>query len=230
MILQLKNIRGGYTKDREILQGINLDISRGETVGIIGLNGSGKSTLGKSIMNMLPYRKGEIYFNGINVSEKNSRELSKLGIAFFMQGGKVFDELSVWDNLLLCADKKEEIEEIKKYFILLSATEKTLKKIRADKLSGGERHQLALAMCLLKKPSFLILDEPSAGLSPKAVNAMYLTLDLLRKEKDLTILLIEQNIAEAVTFCCSVNLIREGLIKETITSQNLKEIEKLIFI
>jgi ABC-type branched-subunit amino acid transport system ATPase component len=228
-MLQIKNLRGGYIKDSEILQSLNLEVTKSDAVGIIGLNGSGKSTLAKAIMNTLPYRSGEIYFNGEDISKKSTQELSDLGITFFMQGGKVFDDLSVWDNLLLTCENKKNIEEIQKYFVLLQVSKKQLTKMRADRLSGGERHQLALAMCLLKVPSMLILDEPSAGLSPKAVNNLYFTLNLLREEKDLTILLIEQNVAKAIDFCTSVNLLREGKIAHQFENQDLKEIEKIMF-
>jgi ABC-type branched-subunit amino acid transport system ATPase component len=114
--------------------------------------------------------------------------------------------------------------------------------MRADKLSGGERHQLALAMCVLKDPALLILDEPSAGLSPLAVNEMYQTLGALRTKSNLTTILIEQNISRAVDFCSSVNLLKNGKITYTSTklpkvesithspeNQSLKEIEKIMF-
>ena len=89
MILEVKNIKGGYKKDVDILRGINLSIKNGEAVGIIGLNGSGKSTLGKSLMNMLPYQKGEILFNGTNISTLPTSEISRKGISIMLQGGKV---------------------------------------------------------------------------------------------------------------------------------------------
>jgi ABC-type branched-chain amino acid transport systems, ATPase component len=228
-MLQITDLKGGYLKGHNILKGLSLEINQGETVGIIGLNGSGKSTLGKAIMNILPFREGRILFNGADITNKTPQELSKSGIAFFMQGGKTFDELSVWENLIISAENEDSIIEIQKYFILLSAPKKQLKKIRADKLSGGERHQLALAMCLLKNPTFLILDEPSAGLSPKAVNEMYLTLEKIRKEKNLTILLIEQNIAKAIELCNYVSLLREGKIERQFKNKDLKEIELKMF-
>jgi len=228
-MLEITDLKGGYIKDHDILKGLNLTVSRGDAVGIIGLNGSGKSTLGRAIMNILPFREGRISFNGTDITGKSTRDLSRLGIAFFMQGGKVFDELSVWDNLLISADNEDDILKIQKYFILLSSPKKHLQKMRADKLSGGERHQLALAMCLLKDPAFLILDEPSAGLSPKAVDAMYLTLQKLREEENLTILLIEQNIAKALEFCNSVNLLKQGKIEGNFRNGELKKVEEIMF-
>jgi len=248
MILQIRNLTGGYTQGHDILQGVNLEVQKGESVGIIGLNGSGKSSLAKAVLNILPYRQGEILFNGIDIMKKNTQELSKLGIALFMQGGRVFDELSVWENLMISAKKNQKFDEIQKYFVSLRRfSKKDLVKIRADKLSGGERHQLALAMCMLKKPSLLILDEPSAGLAPNIVDDMYKTLNDLRKKENLTTILIEQNVSRAVDFCSSVNMLRDGKIvyssasgfssanpakngEAMLSSENqLKEIENLMF-
>jgi ABC-type branched-subunit amino acid transport system ATPase component len=242
MMLQIKNLTGGYTKNHDILQGVNLDIAKGDCVGIIGLNGSGKSSLAKAILNILPYRSGEILFNGIDISKKSTRELSELGIALFMQGGRVFDELSVWENLSFAASSKKDLEGIKNFFIPLRFDNSKLFTMRADKLSGGERHSLALAMCILRNPELLILDEPSAGLSPVAVGEMYQNLDLFRKKKQLSIVLIEQNVARAIEFCSSVNILRDGKIMysstdrlkngkttHNTTENQLKSIEKIMF-
>lgn len=230
MILELQDIQGGYTAGNLILNGIDLTIRSGEAVGIVGLNGSGKSTLGKAIMNMLPHRSGEITFKGEVVTAFKTNELSKQGIAFFMQGGVVFDELSVWENLLVAAANKiADIALIQEYFVLLNADKQKIKHLRADRLSGGERHQLALAMCLLKKPSLLILDEPSAGLSPAAAKSLYEILTLLHKTQNLSILLIEQNVALANDFCDRVCLLERGRTHSEFTRKDIKEIENALF-
>jgi ABC-type branched-subunit amino acid transport system ATPase component len=106
-----------------------------------------------------------------------------------------------------------------------------LQKLRADKLSGGQRHQLALAMCLFKKPKpkLLILDEPSAGLSPAAVEETYHILKYLRDDKGLTIILIEQNIARAITFCDSINMLQNGKFVYCSAKKDIKEIENIMF-
>jgi ABC-type branched-subunit amino acid transport system ATPase component len=229
MILQIENLTGGYTQGHDILQGVDLEVNEGDSIGIIGLNGSGKTTLAKAIMNILPYRQGRIFFNGIDISKKSTQELSSLGIAMFMQGGRVFDELSVWENLSFAANSKKDLEEIEKFSPPLHFENKKLFTMRADKLSGGERHTLALLMCMLRKPELLILDEPSAGLSPVAVSEMYQALDLFRKKKHLTIVLIEQNVAKAIEFCSSVNLLRNGKFTNTFTNKNISEIENVLF-
>jgi len=232
-MLQIRNLTGGYAKNNDILQGINIDIEKGDSVGIIGLNGSGKSTFSRALLNILPFRSGEIFFNGIDITKKSTQELSELGIALFMQGGRIFDELSVWENLMLSSKSEKRVEEIRQDFVLLQSSKRKLLKMRADKLSGGERHQLALIMCVLREPSLLILDEPSAGLSPVAVDLMYQTLDKIRKKNHLTTILIEQHVSKAVDFCNSIVMLKTGKIvfasDNTHESLIIKEIEFLMF-
>ena len=98
-ILKINNLWGGYKEGIDILRGISMEVQQGEAVGIIGLNGSGKSTFGKAIMNMIPFRKGEIFFEGEDITSLTTSQLSHRGIAIMQQGGKVFPNLSVWDNL-----------------------------------------------------------------------------------------------------------------------------------
>jgi len=228
-MLEIRNLTGGYTKNHDILQDINLDIAKGDVVGIIGLNGSGKSSLAKALMNILPYRQGTILLNGKDVSKKSTKELSELGISMFMQGGRVFDELSVWENLKIAAKNEKEIIEIQKNFASLHVFKNKMDKIRADRLSGGERSQLALAMSVLKKPSLLVLDEPSAGLSPLAVDEIYRLLNLLRQKYNMTIILIEQNIRRCLEFCSKIKILQNGNIAYSTENKDLKEIENIMF-
>ena len=100
-LLKINNLWGGYKEGVDILRGISMEVQQGEAVGIIGLNGSGKSTFGKAIMNMIPIRKGEILFEGEDITALSTSELSHRGISIMQQGGKVFRNLSVWDNLQL---------------------------------------------------------------------------------------------------------------------------------
>jgi len=229
-MLELQNIKGGYIVGNDILNGVDLSIHMGEAVGIIGLNGSGKSTLGKAIMNMLTYQSGELIFKNEIITKLKTNELSRKGLSFFLQGGQIFDDLSVWDNLLLSANGYiSDITLIQEYFSLLRGNKNKFKNLGADKLSGGERHQLALAMCLLRKPSFLILDEPSAGLSPAMAKSLYEVLTILRKEQNLTILLIEQNIALAIDFCNKIYLLDRGKISRQFDKKDITEIEIALF-
>lgn len=230
MMLQVKNLSGGYVEGSDILQGVDLDVAKGESVGIIGLNGSGKSSLAKAILNILPYCNGEITYAGADITGKSTQELSEMGIALFMQGGRVFDELSVYENLLFAAKSRHEIDSIREYFVFLRRNIAKLHKMRADKLSGGERHQLALAMTVLREPTLLILDEPSAGLSPLSVDEIYFSLGLLRERTGLTTILIEQNVARAVEFCNRVEMLQEGRIGHSFSAgATLHEISQKMF-
>lgn len=223
MILEAHKITGGYKKGVNILRGINLTVEDGEAVGIIGLNGSGKSTLGKSLMNMLPFRNGEFLFNGKDISRLSVSEIAQNGICMMLQGGKVFDCLSVSDNLQLAGKANDELMDI----IPLLRMDNGHR--MADQLSGGQRHQLALAMTLLLRPRLLILDEPSAGLSPKAVDDMYKILTDVKQRLGVSIILIEQNISKAVSFCDRCLLMTQGQIDREFKNQDIKEIEEIMF-
>ena len=232
-ILKINDLWGGYQEGVDVLRGISLEVRQGEAVGIIGLNGSGKSTLGKAIMNMIPFRRGEIVFEGKDITALKTNELSRRGISIMQQGGKVFPNLSVWDNLQLAAQGKNvqcsmSNVQLTEVIPLLQRSKRELQRQMADKLSGGQKHQLSLAMTLATHPRLVILDEPSAGLSPKAVEEMYQMLRAIRERLGITIILIEQNIAKAVEFCERSLLIRLGEIAHS-GCNNLKELEKLMF-
>ena len=246
-ILKIKNLWGGYTEGVDILRGISMEVQQGEAVGIIGLNGSGKSTFGKAIMNMIPIRRGEILFDGKDITALSTSQLAHRGISIMQQGGRVFSNLSVWDNLQLAAQRKNvqcsarpkdacyqrdarmfnvQLAEV---IPLLKRPRNELLHLMADKLSGGQKHQLSLAMTLATNPRLVILDEPSAGLSPKAVEEMYHMLRDVRSKLNVTIILIEQNIAKAVEFCDRSLLIIQGQIECRFGNQTVREIEKIMF-
>lgn len=231
-ILDIKGLVGGYIPEVNILQSIDLELYQGEAVGIIGLNGCGKSTLGKAILNMIPFSEGEIAYNTKSIKNLPTSELSRQGLAIMLQGGQVFSNLSVWDNLQLAFggnQKNEYIRSLKSVVPLLSLSQKELKAKMADKLSGGQRHQLSLAMTLARNPKLLILDEPSAGLSPRSVDEMYEMLSKIRAQIDVTILLIEQNVNKAIEFCDRCVLLEQGKIVHEFKNKEIKEIENIMF-
>lgn len=236
-LLEIKGLYGGYEKDVNILQGIDLTVAEGEAVGIIGLNGSGKSTLGKAVMNLIPFREGSIVYDGQHVEGRSTSELAQLGIALMHQGGAVFPNLSVWQNLQLALGSVSRTAETQNFVSLqsviplLQRPKKELMRTMADKLSGGQRHELALAMTLARRPKLVILDEPSAGLSPKAVEEMYEMLGKIRKVLGITVLLIEQNVTRAVGFCERCVMMGEGRILRGFlkNESNIDEIEKIMF-
>ncbi len=235
MKLELQNITGGYLKDQDIIRNINLTVLPGESVSVIGQNGAGKSTIAKVILGMLPYFSGKVIFNGTDMSRKNTSEIIKSGIGYFMQGGEVFPHLSTYENLIMAGnelkrkDLENQVEKLSKYFTFLH--KKELKK-EAGYLSGGLRHQLALAMVLIRNPKFLILDEPSAGLSPALMSETYEILIKLKQERKLGIILIEQNVTRAIEFSERIVLIKSGEIEENFESNNslsIGEVSNLFF-
>lgn len=233
-LLEIWNLEGGYEKGVRILQGIDLTVEHGEAVGIIGLNGSGKSTLGKAILNLLPYRMGNIFFDGQQVEDKSPHDLAQMGIALMHQGGVVFPNLSVWQNIQMAlgnAQRSTLNTQLKEVIPLLQKSKRELIRTMADKLSGGQRHELALAMTLARKPKLVILDEPSAGLSPKAVEEMYEMLDVIHKSFKMSILLIEQNISHALSSCDRCVMLSQGVISCEFTGKDLliSEIERIMF-
>ena len=233
-ILKINNLWGGYKEGVDILRGISMEVQQGEAVGIIGLNGSGKSTFGKAIMNMIPIRKGEIFFEGEDITSLTTSQLSHRGISIMQQGGKVFPNLSVWDNLQLARQGGNgqwsmfngKLSEV---IPLLQRPKKELQHMMADKLSGGQKHQLSLAMTLATNSRLVILDEPSAGISPKLVEDMFAMLHIIREEIGATFILIEQNIPKTMNFCDNCIMLRQGVPTHIRNSEKLIEIECLMF-
>lgn len=232
-ILKITDLKGGYKEDVNILCGISLEVKQGEAVGIIGLNGSGKSTFGKAIMNMIPYRRGEFVFEGEDITSLTTSQLSQRGISIMQQGGRVFKNLSVWDNLQLALSRQSSnnLDKLKDIIPMLQQSKKDLQRTMADKLSGGQKHQLSLAMTLASNPRLVILDEPSAGLSPKAVEEMYKMMQSARDMLGITTVLIEQNVSYAIKFCEVCVMISSGKITQSFRGDilNMSEIESLMY-
>jgi len=214
-MLEIRNLYAGYQRANLILKGINLIVDTGKVLGDLGRNGSGKSTLAKAICGILPYITGDILFNGISLTKRSSYEISSLGIGHFYQGGRIFPNLSVKENIVFAArtlDRKEidqRICDLSEWFEILQKSDRL--KLKASYLSGGEKHQLALAMVLMLKPSFLLLDEPSAGLSPTNQSILYNQLEKIRSSTVLTIMIIEQNIQLALKFSDDIITLQNGV-------------------
>lgn len=211
--LEIVGLSAGYDQGNDILHGIDFSMKENSRVGIMGQNGSGKSTFGKAIMNMLPYRQGRLIFQGEDVSKLRSFELSSRGITIMLQGGLVFSTMSVYDNLRMAFGGKYEnlcSSQMRDIIPLLNESKNVLKQSKADRLSGGQRHQLALSMALAQRPKLLVLDEPTAGLSPSAVTEMYKILSRVCEQFGVSVILIEHNVAEAVRFCDRCQIMVSG--------------------
>ncbi len=201
-MLKINNLSAGYQKEKMILNNFNLELNAGERVGIIGQNGCGKSTLAKSIMGLVPYTKGKVEWQAqANLLKLPPYEKDELGIAYFMQGGRVFGNLSVLENLKIAwlSNKKnttfaEDILMLQNFDLPLFADKRRLQ-LPAENLSGGEKHILSFGMVLLGCPNMklLIADEPSAGVAQIGQKQILNLLSHVLAQKNIALLLIEQN-------------------------------------
>lgn len=232
-LLRVEDIRASYYK-KEVLHGLSIQVQEKEIVALIGPNGAGKSTLLKAIFGLLKPQSGKVLFNGEDITESDPFYRVQQGLGFFVQGGKVFTELTVCENLEIGAYAKRNLssnergDEILELFPEL----RKHKDRRAGLLSGGERQMLALGILLVQKPKLLLLDEPSAGLAPISAQNIVAKTTNVREKTGASILLVEQNIREALRIADRVYLLKAGRIAaEDIPSNILKEdkMEKAFF-
>ena len=175
---------------------IALSVARGQIVTVIGPNGAGKSTLFRTIFGLLPARKGRVLFENEDLSKLPPLARIQRGIALVPQGRNVFPDLSVLENMEMGAytvkDKKQVRETMEECYHLFPVLRERVKQ-RAGTLSGGEQQMLVIARALMSKPRFIMLDEPSLGISPRLVKEIFKTIDVINKTANITICLVEQN-------------------------------------
>ncbi len=197
-ILSIESVYAGYIKDVDILQGISMKVFPGELVTIIGPNGAGKSTLAKAIFGLVTPHQGNILFKGDNIAGLKPDQIVPKGVGYVPQIANVFRSLSIEENLDMGAYVSNEPttalkQEMYDRFPRLGERRKQ----RAGTLSGGERQQLAMAKALMVKPSLLILDEPSAALSPLMMQSVFDQIKEIQRSGT-AILLVEQNAKQAL--------------------------------
>ncbi len=210
-MLNVEELETGYGK-KQVLFGINLEAVEGKITAIIGPNGSGKSTALKSIFGLIPVWNGNVIYNGEPIANRGTRANVNDGIGFVPQGNRVFDEMTVLENLEiggLHLRRDRFKEELKKMWGLFPELEKR-KKQNAGKLSGGEKQMLALSRALIMTPKMLLMDEPSLGLSPKLVTFMMGHIRKINHEFGATVLIVEQKVREVLDLCDRVYSIKLG--------------------
>jgi len=233
-MLRLENIRAGYGK-KEVLHGVSFIVPEAKICAVLGPNGAGKSTLLKVVAGMIRPTEGRIYFENEDITDFPVHERVRKGIGYFMQGGQVFPSLSVLENLEMGAnglspqEKKKAIEEIMELFPTLQG----LAKKRAGLLSGGQRQQLALGMVLVRRPKLLLLDEPSAGLSPNLVQEIMKKIQIINLTFNITIILVEQNINNALEISDKIFILTNGQLQaeyeEPRKLMRVEELEEIFF-
>src|SRR5262249_5884008 len=194
MMLELRNVSSSYGAI-EALRSINLHIDAGEIVTLIGANGAGKSTTLRNITGLVPTASGEIFFEGVRLNGVPTHKIAAMGISLVPEGRAIFANLTVSENLDMGAylqkNKTRNAKELDRVYTLFPRLKERRKQLGGT-LSGGEQQMLAIGRALMACPRLLLLDEPSLGLAPLVVHAIFAAIDDINKEGT-TILLVEQN-------------------------------------
>ncbi len=209
-ILEVRDVVAGYAPTLPILQGVTVEVAAGEIVTVLGPNGAGKSTLIKAIVGLVPISAGSAVFSGRDITGARTHELVREGLAYVPQTENVFARLSVEENLALGADfERDAIAERRAKVLELFPDLARLGQLAAGKLSGGQRQMVAVGRALMSSPKLLMLDEPSAGLSPKLAQVVFGQLRRIR-DAGVTILIVEQNAKAALGISDRGYVLAEG--------------------
>ena len=198
-VLETQELVAGYSAELDILNGVSLTVDAGQIVTVVGPNGAGKSTLMKSIIGLVAPRKGRVLLRGGEITGRRPHEIVRLGLGYVPQRENVFENMTVIENLELGAmgrsraEVASRIEELLRLFPRLGERRKQL----VGTMSGGERQMVAMARALMPKPGILLLDEPSAGLAPMFVQAMFEQVAEINAA-GVSILMVEQNARAAL--------------------------------
>jgi branched-chain amino acid transport system ATP-binding protein len=208
--LEIEALEAGYEPGLPIVRGASLAVQAGEVVAVIGPNGAGKSTLVKAVAGLVPISAGRVRLLGADITRLPAHRMLAQGLAFVPQTENVFANLTVAENLELAAalqkvDRRQRLPELYAMFPDLER-QRTLP---AGRLSGGQRQMLAIARALIRRPHVLMLDEPSAGLSPRLVGQVFETLRQIRAS-GVAVLLVEQNVKAALTVADRAAVLVEG--------------------
>lgn len=231
-MLKVDGIRAGYGAIN-ILWDVSIDIAQGQLTTIIGTNGAGKTTLLRAIMGLVPVPQGRISLNERSLLSVNTWDMPALGLCLIPEGRMIFKDMSVEENLLMGAFPKHSRDQIEANLALNYQRFPRLKeryKQQAGSLSGGEAQMLAMGRGLMSTPEVILIDEPSLGLAPVIVSAIFEIMQGL-KEEGKTIVLVEQNTHRAVGIADQVYLMQSGkvLLSETAANVDLEALHKLYF-
>lgn len=229
-LLEVKNLEVSYGVIRA-LKSVSFHVDEGEIVSLIGANGAGKTTTMQSIMGLIPIKSGSVVYDGRDITKTPGYKLVSLGMSQVPEGRRIFQELTVYENLVLGAYTKkdnakikEDIEEVCTMFPRLGERRKQV----AGTLSGGEQQMLAMGRAMMSHPKLLMLDEPSMGLSPLLVDQVFEIIKDYHK-KGVTILLVEQNAKKALSVADRAyvletgNITLEGNASELLNNDEIKK-------
>lgn len=227
-LVLIEQVVAGYVPEVDILNGVDLRLDEGELVGIVGPNGAGKSTLLKALFGLIPVRKGEVTLRGEDIKGLSAHQLVSRGIGYVPQNNNVFPRLTVQENLemgiyLRAKQFAQRFEAVTELFPLLGDRRKQ----RAGSLSGGERQMLAMGRALMMEPSVLLLDEPSAGLSPVFQDEVFIRCAQINRA-GVSIVMVEQNARRCLEICHRGYVLDQGTNAYTNSGKDLLEDPKVI--
>lgn len=223
-LLEVTDLKVNYGLIQAI-KGVSFTVNKGEIVALIGANGAGKTTIMHSVCNLIPKSGGKVMFDGNDITTIPAHKLVPMGISQVPEGRRIFQELTVAENLKMGAytrrDKKENEETLERMYKRFPILKDRAKQI-AGTLSGGEQQMLAMSRALMSHPKLLLLDEPSMGLSPLCVNTIF---DMIKKvnEEGTTVLLVEQNAKKALTIADRAYVLETGTMITEGTGHDLLE-------
>ncbi|PZX13035.1 branched-chain amino acid transport system ATP-binding protein [Palleronia aestuarii] len=212
--LAIENLHAGYGP-ATVLEDVSLTVNAGDIVAIVGANGAGKSTLLNTIAGLVPASSGRMRFGDTDIAATRADALPRKGLVLVPEGGRLFPFMTVRENLEVggfsrrkSADFSTWLDEVMDLFPILRERQGQL----AGSLSGGERQMCAIARAVMSQPDLIMLDEPSVGLSPKLAHEVLGLVQTLRDTKDVTVILVEQNVGEALAVSDQAHVLDHGRI------------------
>lgn len=221
-LLEVNALAGGYS-GIPVLRGVNLIVGIGESVGVLGHNGMGKSTLLKTLMGYLPPSAGTVRFEGTDLTGMRAHDRARLGIGYVPQGRGIFPGLSVAENLSFAfsdVSGYEDAESAMQASLRLFPRIQRLLDRQGGSLSGGEQQLLALARCLVADPVLILLDEPTEGIQPSIIEEIEETLRMIRTERELSILCVEQNLEFLDAISDRLVIFEKGTVSGEVSHEN----------
>jgi branched-chain amino acid transport system ATP-binding protein len=212
------------------VRGLSLEVAPGEIIGLIGPNGAGKSTTLHAVMGLVPTRGGEIRLGDRSLRGRSPESIARSGVSLVPEGRRLFAELTVEENLRLGlaarANSEGVAEDLAEVYKLFPVCEE-FRHRHAGALSGGQQQQLAIARALMARPSILLLDEPSLGLSPTVVDVVFSTLRVIA-ERGIGVLLVEQRAQRTVALAARTHVLANGELRLTLTPDDAADTDRMV--
>jgi len=232
-MLEVNNIEVVYMNVIQVLRGVSLKVADGQIVALLGANGGGKTTTLKAISGMLKTEEGEvtggsIEFNGVRIDRMGPEKVAVLGVSQAMEGRRVLEHLSVEENLLVGAYRRKDRRGVKQDLEMVFDYIPTIKRLQrrmSGYLSGGEQQMLVIGRALMARPKLMLLDEPSLGLAPLLVKEVYEIIQKIYTDREMSILLVEQNVRAALAIADYGHVLENGRVVLSGPAENLRDNE-----